>query len=51
MHLTWTMLFLWAAGTALQVLLLVVLLTRHRATTFPVFTTLMAFNIVRAVVT
>lgn len=51
MHLNWTMLFLWAAGTALQVLLLVVLLTRHRATTFPVFTTLTAFNIVRAVVT
>jgi hypothetical protein len=51
MHLTWTMLFFWAAGTALQVVLLVVLLTRHRATTFPIFTVFTAFNIVRAVVT
>lgn len=50
MHLTGTMLFLWAAATVLQVLLLGVLLTRHRVTMFPVFTTFIAFNIVRAVV-
>jgi hypothetical protein len=51
MHLTGTALFVWAAAFALEILLLVVLVTRHRATTFPVFTTLIAFNIVRTVVT
>ena len=50
MHLTGTALFVWAAAFALEILLLVVLVTRHRATTFPVFTTLIAFNIVKTVV-
>jgi hypothetical protein len=45
-----TELLVWAAASTLEILLLVVLVTRHRATTFPIFTTLIAFNIVRTVV-
>ena len=50
MHSPSTEFLVWAAGFTLEILLLVVLVTRHRATTFPIFTTLIAFNIVRAVV-
>jgi hypothetical protein len=48
MHLTGTILLFWAAGLALHVLLLLVLLTRHRATTFPAFTMLIAMNVVKS---
>jgi hypothetical protein len=50
MHLTGTMLMLWAAAFTAHVLLLVVLLTRHHAKTFPVFTTLIAVNVLNAFV-
>jgi hypothetical protein len=50
MHVPSTEFLVWAAGFILEIFLLVVLVTRHRATTFPIFTTLIAFNIVRAVV-
>jgi hypothetical protein len=49
MHLTGTILLFWAAGLTAHLLLLVVLLTRHRAATFPVFTTLIAMNLVKSV--
>jgi hypothetical protein len=49
MHLTGTILLFWAAGLTVHFLLLVVLLTRHRATMFPVFTVLIAMNIVNAI--
>lgn len=49
MHLTGTILMFWAAGLFTHILLLVVLFTRRRARTFPVFTTLIAANIVNAV--
>jgi hypothetical protein len=49
MHVTGTMVLFWAAGLIMHLLLLVVLLTRHRITTFPVFTTLIAMNIVNAI--
>ncbi len=49
MHLTGTILLFWAAGLTVHVVLLVVLLTRHRATIFPVFTALIAMNIVNAI--
>jgi uncharacterized membrane protein len=45
MHLTGTLFLFWAAGLTAHALLLVVLLTRHHARTFPVFTTLIAFNV------
>jgi hypothetical protein len=43
-------LFLWALGLIVHCVLLGVLLVRHRATHFPVFTTLIAVNIVRTAV-
>jgi hypothetical protein len=49
MHLTGTILLFWAAGLTLHSLLLVVLLTRHRATMFPVFTLLIAMNVVNSI--
>jgi hypothetical protein len=49
MHLTGTILLFWAAGLTAHSILLIVLLTRHRATTFPVFTTLIAMNLINAV--
>jgi hypothetical protein len=49
MHLTGTILLFWAAGLIAHCLLLVVLVTRGRASTFPVFTALIAANIVNAV--
>jgi hypothetical protein len=39
----------WAAGLFLHSVLLVVLWTRHRATTFPFFTTLITANIIRSI--
>ncbi|ADW70631.1 hypothetical protein [Granulicella tundricola] len=50
MQLTGLDLFFWAAGLAGHILLLGVLLIRHRATLFPLFTTLIAANIIRTVV-
>jgi hypothetical protein len=49
MHLTGTILLFWAAGLFAHSLLLIVLFTRHRARTFPIFTTLIAANVVNAV--
>jgi hypothetical protein len=49
MHLTGTILLFWAAGLTAHGLLLVVLCTRHRAKTFPIFTALIATNIVNAI--
>jgi hypothetical protein len=49
MHLTGTILLFWAAGLSAHALLLIVLLTRHHAKTFPLFTTLIATNILNAV--
>lgn len=42
-------LFYWAAGLVAHIVLLIVLWLRHRARTFPIFTTLIAMNIVRSV--
>ncbi len=50
MHLGSIDLLFWAAGLLGHVVLLSVLLRHHRATHFPVFTTLIAANIVRTVV-
>jgi hypothetical protein len=49
MHLTGTILLFWAAGLAIHFLLLLVLITRGRATMFPLFTTWIAMNIVNAI--
>lgn len=49
MHLTGTILLFWAAGLTVHFLLLLVLLTRHRATMFPVFTMLIAMNVVNSI--
>jgi hypothetical protein len=49
MQLTGTDLLFWAAGLFVHSLLLVVLFFRHRARTFPFFTTLIAANILNAV--
>jgi hypothetical protein len=49
LHLTGIILLFWAAGLIAHCLLLVVLFTRNRAKTFPVFTTLIATNIVNAI--
>jgi hypothetical protein len=43
------MFLLWAAGLTAHALLLVVLLTRHQAKTFPAFTTLIAANLLNSV--
>jgi hypothetical protein len=50
MHLTGTRFLFWAAGLSAHCLLLVVIFTRHRAKSFPVFTTLVAMNVVNAIV-
>jgi hypothetical protein len=50
MHLNGTIFAFWAAGLAAQILLLFVLLGRHRAGSFPVFTTLIAANVLNSVV-
>jgi len=47
MHLTGMMFFFWAAGLLGHCLLLVVLLLRGRARTFPIFTALIAGNIIK----
>jgi hypothetical protein len=49
MHLSRTVFAFWAAGLTGHIVLLVVLLTRHRARTFPVFTTLIAANILNSI--
>jgi hypothetical protein len=49
MHFAGTLLLFWAAGLTAHLLLLVVLCTRHRAKTFPIFTALIATNIVRSI--
>jgi hypothetical protein len=48
MHPSRIELFYWAAGLFVHAALLVVLWTRHRAKTFPFFTTLIIANIVRS---
>jgi hypothetical protein len=50
MHLSRTIFAFWAVGLITQILLLLVLVVRHRARTFPVFTTLMAANVLNSVV-
>ena len=50
MHLTGTMFVFWAAGLTAHVLLLIVLVARHHARTFPVFTTLIPANVVNSLV-
>jgi hypothetical protein len=50
MQLTGTDLLFWVAGLFVHVTLLVVLFTRRRAKTFPVFTTLIAANVLNGVV-
>jgi hypothetical protein len=50
MHLTGIDLLFWAAGFVAHVVLLMILWIRHRAATFPFFTTLIASYIVRTVV-
>ena len=50
MHLSRVIFAFWAAGLTAQILLLFVLLARHRARTFPVFTTLIAANVLNSVV-
>lgn len=49
MHVTGTLFLFWAAGLFAHAILLVVLLTRHHAKTFPVFTTLIAVNVLNSV--
>jgi hypothetical protein len=49
MHLTKIILFFWAAGLTTHSLLLLVLVTRHRASMFPVFTTLIAMNLTKSI--
>jgi hypothetical protein len=49
MHLNHTDYLFWAAGLLAHVVLLVVIATRHRAETFPFFTTLIAANIVKTI--
>lgn len=50
MHLTGAILFFWAASLTAHILLLFVLLSRHRAKSFPVFTTLVAVNVLNSTV-
>ena len=50
MHLTGIDLLFWAAGFVANVVLLLVLLVRHRAATFPFFTLFIANNVIRTVV-
>src|ERR1700761_5857105 len=48
MHLTGTILRFWAAGLTAHLVLLTVLFTRGRAKTFPIFTALIATNVINA---
>lgn len=50
MHLTGTILLFWAAGLSVHILLLFVLIARHRATMFPFFSVWMATMIVSSLV-
>lgn len=47
MHLTGIQLFLWLASTLGNIALLVVMISRHRLRELPIFSTLIALNIVR----
>ena len=49
MHLTGLDLLFWAVGFVGHVILLLVLLTRHRARAFPIFTTLIGLDLVRTI--
>jgi len=49
MHFSGAVFAFWAAGITAHILLLLVLLTRHRAKTVPVFTTLIAANVLNSV--
>jgi hypothetical protein len=49
MHLNHTDYLFWAAGLFAHIVLLVVIVARHRATTFPFFTTLISANIVKTI--
>jgi hypothetical protein len=49
MHLSSAIFAFWAAGITAHILLLFVLLTRHHAKTFPVFTTLIAANVLNSI--
>jgi hypothetical protein len=49
MHLTGLDLLLWAASFLANAILLIVLLARHRAASFPVFTALIALNVGRTI--
>ena len=49
MHLNGPVFAFWAAGLTAHILLLLVLLIRHRAGTFPVFTTLIAANVLNSI--
>ena len=49
MHLNHTDYLFWAAGLLAHIVLLVVISTRHRAETFPFFTTLISANIVKTI--
>jgi hypothetical protein len=50
MHLSGAVFAFWAAGLTAHILLLFVLLTRHHASTFPAFTTLIAANVLNSIV-
>jgi hypothetical protein len=49
-HLDYIQLLFWAAGLFTHSLLLVVLWIRHRASSFPFFTTLVAMNVINSIV-
>ena len=49
MHLTGTILLFWAAGLTVHFLLLIVLVTRHRAMVFPMFTMWIAMAVVKSI--
>jgi hypothetical protein len=49
MHLSHTDYLFWAAGLFAHIVLLLVIVTRHRAATFPFFTALISANIVKTI--
>ena len=49
MHLSRAIFSFWAAGLIAHMLLLIVLLARHHAKTFPLFTTLIAANVLNSI--
>jgi hypothetical protein len=50
MHLARIDLSIWAAGLVTHIVLLTILITRSRARTFPIFTTLISMNVARTVI-